>query len=307
MEYLELKNIENTDYFYQEAIKTLRTNLQFCGSSVRVIMFTSTMPSEGKSSTAFAAAVSLSDIRKKVLFIDADIRKSMMVKTHEISGHNAGLSQYLSGQKTLEEVVYGTNVENLDLVLAGPYSPNPAELLEDPTFKTLIEWGRERYDYIIIDTPPMMNLIDAAIIAEEADGAVLVVESGNISYRIAQRVKDQLEKSGCKILGAVLNRAGTGNSGGYYKKYYGKYYKKYDKYYEDRSERVNDDVRKASSALESAMTAEPKKVEKREPVISEPVPEKISVIPQERERESSSETDSNGRKAGCSRKRKDRN
>ena len=98
MAYIELKNIENTDYFYQEAIKTLRTNLQFCGSSVRVIMFTSTMPSEGKSSTAFAVAVSMANIRKRVLFIDADIRKSMMVKTHEITGHTSGLSQYLSGQ-----------------------------------------------------------------------------------------------------------------------------------------------------------------------------------------------------------------
>ena len=299
---IELKNIERTDYFYQEAVKTLRTNLQFCGSSVKVIMFTSTMPSEGKSSTAFAAAVSMSSIHKKVLFIDADIRKSMMVKTHEISGHNAGLSQYLSGQKTLEESVYSTNVENLDVVLAGPYSPNPAELLEDKTFDTLIQWARANYDYIIIDTPPMMNLIDAAIIAEEADGAVLVVESGNISYRIAQRVKDQLEKSGCRILGAVLNRAGTSSSGGYYKKYYGKYYKKYDKYYEDRSERTGDDVKKASSELEAAMTEEPEQKLRREPAAERKV-NKVSAAPAEREAESSTDID-NGRKAGCSRKRR---
>lgn len=112
---LELKNIERSDYYYREAIKTLRTNLQFCGSSVKVIMFTSTMPSEGKSATAFATAVSMSDIHKKVLFIDADIRKSVMVKTHEISGRNAGLSQYLSGQTTMEEIVHTTNVENLDV------------------------------------------------------------------------------------------------------------------------------------------------------------------------------------------------
>ena len=293
MAYIELKNIENTDYFYQEAIKTLRTNLQFCGSSVRVIMFTSTMPSEGKSSTAFAAAVSMASIRKKVLFIDADIRKSMMVKIHEITGHTSGLSQYLSGQKTLEETVYTTNVDHLDVVLAGPYSPNPAELLEYPTFKTMIDWAREHYDYVVIDTPPMMNLIDAAIIAEEADGAVLVVESGNISYRIAQRVKDQLEKSGCRILGAVLNRTGGGNSSGYYKKYYGKYYKKYDKYYENRSEREGDEVTLASAALETAMTAEPEQTEPKPKLFTEP--------------EQEPEAELNGRKAGCSRKRRDRN
>lgn len=293
---LELKNIERSDYYYREAIKTLRTNLQFCGSSVKVIMFTSTMPSEGKSSTAFAAAVSMSDIHKKVLFIDADIRKSMMVKTHEISGRNAGLSQYLSGQTTMEEIVHTTNVENLDVVLSGPYSPNPAELLEDPTFKTLLDWAREEYDYVIIDTPPMMNLIDAAIIAEEADGAVFVIESGTISYRLAQKVKEQLEKSGCKILGTVLNRTSTENSGGYYKKYYGKYYKKYDKYYEDRSERESDAVKKASSELETAIMAEPKKTEENN----------ISVISVKREKENMADTDISGRKAGCSRKRKER-
>ena len=296
---LELKNIERSDYYYREAIKTLRTNLQFCGSSVKIIMFTSAMPAEGKSSTAFAAAVSMSDIHKKVLFIDADIRKSIMVKTHEISGRNAGLSQYLSGQKTMEEIVHTTNVENLDMVLSGPYSPNPAELLEDPTFKTLLDWAREEYDYVIIDTPPMMNLIDAAIIAEEADGAVFVIESGTISYRLAQKVKEQLEKSGCRILGTVLNRTSTGNSGGYYKKYYGKYYKKYDKYYkyyEDRSERESDAVKKASSELETAIMAKQKKTEKNN----------ISVISVKREKENMADTDISGRKAGCSRKRKER-
>lgn len=219
-----------------------------------------------------------------------------MVKTHEISGRNAGLSQYLSGQTTMEEIVHTTNVENLDVVLSGPYSPNPAELLEDPTFKTLLDWAREEYDYVIIDTPPMMNLIDAAIIAEEADGAVLVIESGTISYRLVQKVKEQLEKSGCKILGTVLNRTNTENSGGYYKKYYGKYYKKYDKYYEDRSERESDAVKKASSELETAIMAEQKKTEENN----------ISVISVKREKENMADTDISGRKAGCSRKRKER-
>lgn len=280
---LELKNIEKTDYYYQEAIKTLRTNLQFCGSSVKVIMFTSTMPSEGKSSTTLAVAAALGSIGKKILFVDADIRKSMIVKTHEISGHKLGLSQYLSGQKTLEEVVYSTNVENMDMILAGPYSPNPAELLEDEMFEKLLTWAREWYDYIIIDTPPMANLIDGAIIAKECDGAVLVIEDGKISYRIAQRVKIQLEKSGCRILGAVLNRAGTGYSGGYYKKYYGKYYGKYgkyDKYYENHADRPEIEETKALSDLEAAMTADTDRREKTDDIEI-------------------------GRKTGCSRKRKE--
>ena len=204
---LELKNTERNDYYYEEAIKTLRTNIQFCGSSLKTILFTSTVSGEGKSATTVAVASSLGSIGKRVLLVD--------------------LSQYLSGQKKLGEVIYHTNMENVDMILAGPYSPNPAELLEDELFKVLLENARELYDYIIIDTPPMLNLIDGAIIANQCDGAVIVVESGGISYRMAQKVKSQLEKSGCRILGAVLNRVGGEYGSGYYKKYYGKYYKKY--------------------------------------------------------------------------------
>ena len=224
---LELKNTERNDYYYEEAIKTLRTNIQFCGSSLKTILFTSTVSGEGKSATTVAVASSLGSIGKRVLLVDADIRKSVLVKRHESSGRPNGLSQYLSGQKKLGEVIYHTNMENVDMILAGPYSPNPAELLEDELFKVLLENARELYDYIIIDTPPMLNLIDGAIIANQCDGAVIVVESGGISYRMAQKVKAQLEKSGCRILGAVLNRVGGEYGSGYYKKYYGKYYKKY--------------------------------------------------------------------------------
>ena len=103
--------------------------------------------------------------------------------------------------------------------------------MEDDLFKLLLEDAKERYDYILIDTPPMANIIDGAIIASQCDGAVIVIESGAISYRLAQKVKAQLEKSGCRILGAVLNRVGMSYETGYYKKHYGKYSKYYGKYY----------------------------------------------------------------------------
>ena len=103
--------------------------------------------------------------------------------------------------------------------------------MEDPLFKELIEAARKDYDYVVIDTPPMGNLIDGAIIASQCDGAALVVEAGAISYRRAQKVKSQLERSGCRILGAVLSKVGGSENGRYYdtyyKKYYGKYYGKY--------------------------------------------------------------------------------
>lgn len=225
---INLKLLETKNYHFEEAIKTLRTNIQFCGNGLKIIMLTSSLPDEGKSEITFALASSLGSIGKKVLLIDADIRKSVLVKRYEIKEKTNGLSQYLSGQRRLTEVRYHTNIENLDIILSGPYAPNPAELLEDVLFKKLLEESRAVYDYVIIDTPPMANLIDGAIIASHCDGAVIVVESENISYHLVQKVKTQLERSGCRILGAVLNRVKTGYDNGYYKKYGGKYYWKYE-------------------------------------------------------------------------------
>lgn len=219
------------DYHYNEAIKTLRTNIQFCGSGIRTIMLTSSLPDEGKSDIGFALASSLAQIGKKVIFIDADIRKSILVSRYQLEDEVYGLSQYLSGQETLETVLYDTNIHNLSMIFAGPYSPNPAELLEEELFEKLVQKMREQYEYIIIDTPPMANLIDGAIVARQCDGAVMVVESGTISYRLEQKVKGQLEKSGCRILGVVLNKVSMERNG-YYNKYYSRYgkYKKYSKY-----------------------------------------------------------------------------
>lgn len=230
---VELNREMKDDYGYKEAIKTLRTNIQFCGSSIRCIMMTSSMPDEGKSDVSMALAQSFAQIGRKTLIIDADIRKSILVARYRLEAEVNGLSQYLSGQKTLEEILYYTSDDNLDVIFAGPYSPNPVELLEEDLLGQMIEVARAYYDYIIIDTPPMAELIDGAIVARHCDGAVLVIESGAVSYRLEQRVKNQIEKSGCRILGAVLNKVDTTGE-----KYYGRYgkyghygkYKKYQRY-----------------------------------------------------------------------------
>lgn len=218
---VELKREMQDDYNYEEAIKTLRTNIQFCGSNIRAVFFTSSLPDEGKSDISFALARSLAQIGKKTILIDADIRKSVLVERYHLVQELFGLSQYLSGQKDLEEVIYQTNEENLSVIFAGPYSPNPAELLEEDLCGRMFEALRSYYDYIIVDTPPMGNLID---------GAVMVIESGAISYRLEQKVKGQLEKYGCRILGVVLNKVDV-QAKGYYGKYgrYGRY-KRYDSY-----------------------------------------------------------------------------
>ena len=236
-QFVTLNRIMKDDYHYNEAIKTLRTNIQFCGNGIKTIMLTSSLPDEGKSDITFAMASSLAQIGKKVVMVDADIRKSVLVSRYHLEREVSGLSQYLSGQRSLENVLYDTNIENLSIIFAGPYSLNPADLLEESLFGDMISKLKEKYDYIIVDTPPMGNLIDGAIVARQCDGAVMVIESGSISYRLEQRVKGQLEKSGCRILGVVLNKVNMKRNG-YYSKYYGKYgkyskyghYGKYDRY-----------------------------------------------------------------------------
>ena len=220
------------DYFYEEAIKTLRTNLQFSGKNNKVVLLTSVHSNEGKSDISFNLAVELGKAGKKVLLVDADIRKSVYKSRYNIEEETQGLSQYLSGQvEQIDQVVYKTNYENLYLILAGPYAPNPTEMLGDEQFGQLLKAARQVFEYVIVDTPPLGTVVDAAVIGQYCDGALLVIENGSTSYRACQKVKGQLERSGCKILGAVLNKVSSKGRNSYYSRY-GRYYgNKYGAYY----------------------------------------------------------------------------
>lgn len=221
-----MKDPKKSDYFYEESIKNLRTNIQFLGKQTKVILFTSCYSNEGKSDIAFTLSVEMGKTGKRVLLIDADIRKSSYVRRFHVKEKVAGLSQYLSGQVSMNEIIYQTNYENMDMVFAGPTAPNPSELLNDPEFEKLLNEIKDDYEYIFIDTPPALNLTDATVVARYCDGGILVVEAEAVSYKIAQKVKSQLERSGCPILGAVLNKVDV-QKRKYYKSYYSKgYYKK---------------------------------------------------------------------------------
>ncbi|MBS6930697.1 MAG: CpsD/CapB family tyrosine-protein kinase [Lachnospiraceae bacterium oral taxon 082] len=209
-------------FLYEESMRMLRTNLQFSGGNLRVILFTSSIQDEGKSETSFQLAISFAKLDKKVLYVDADMRKSVFTTRYQIKENVQGLSQYLSGQNT-EDIVYKTNIKNMDVVFAGPYAPNPAELLYENKLDEFIKKQRLQYDYIIIDAPPLANIVDAAVIGRCVDGAVIVVKSATVSQRMVKRVKDQLEKVNCKIIGAVLNGVEM-KKNSYHYKYYGDYY-----------------------------------------------------------------------------------
>lgn len=224
-----LKDPKKSDYFYEESIKTLRTNIQFSSKQVKVVLLTSCYPNEGKSDIAFSLSLEMGKAGKRVLLVDADIRKSNFIKRYSVNQTIHGLSQYLSGQVERQWITYQTNFPNVDMIFAGPLAPNPSELLGDPAFGELLEEKRKEYDYIFIDTPPIGNMIDAAIVAEKSDGAVLVIESEAVSYNVAQKSLAQLERSGCKILGAVLNKVDMKKD-----KYYSSYYGRYGGYYKHK-------------------------------------------------------------------------
>jgi capsular exopolysaccharide synthesis family protein len=223
---INIERLTKLDYRSNEAYKNLRTNIQLCGHSIKVIMTTSATPNEGKSSVSFNLAVSFAETGKKVIFIDADLRKSVLVGRYKINKGIKGLTHYLSGMNSFEEVAYSTNVENLYTVFSGQIPPNPAELLDSEMFSDLVKRLREEYDYVIIDTPPLANVIDAAIVAQNCDGAIFVIAANSTSHKFVGRSIEQLKKTRCKILGAVLNKVDLSENG-YYGKYYGNYYGKY--------------------------------------------------------------------------------
>lgn len=205
------------DYVTNEAYKTLRTNLLFSGKDVKTVLVTSSNEDEGKSTISTELSKSLADAGKRTLFIDADMRKSVILKNNDTV---KGLSELLLDMCAPDEVIYATQNENFDVLFSGHFPPNPVEILGGSKFKEVLEELKKEYDYIIIDTPPVGAVIDAAVIASNCDGAVLIVAYRKTNRKDAKEAKEQIEKSGCKVLGAVINEVEKKNS-----TYQSKYYK----------------------------------------------------------------------------------
>ena len=167
---------EINDYRMVEGLNQLKTNLAFCGKDIKVITMTSSVPNEGKSSVSLSLSRTLAESGKKILMVDADLRKSVMAARYHIQGIDKGLSHYLTGQAEVEDIIYETEVEGLCITVAGPLSPDPTSILDSEQFEQFIEKVRDMFDYVIIDTPPLGIVIDAVIIGKYTDGAVIVIE-----------------------------------------------------------------------------------------------------------------------------------
>ncbi len=219
MQFVLFEKAKDFSNSMKESLRALRTNIQFCGDDIKTILVTSAIPNEGKSSVSFNLARSLVESEKTVLLLDTDMRKSVFMErtgARCVDGQIYGLSHYLSGQKTLSDVFCSTDMSGLYTIFSGPRTPNPTEMLDNRRFKSLLEYAKTKFDYIIIDCAPLGTAIDAAVVAKHCDGAILVVGQGMASSRMVVSAKKQLEQSGVRVLGAVLNKVKkTSHSYGY--------------------------------------------------------------------------------------------
>ena len=201
-----------------EGYKSLRASIMLTAKDAppRCLLFTSMAPSDGKTTTAINLATALANSGKKVVLIDADLRKPSLSRIMGLQSE-VGLSTYLSGN-TDEEIILGTDVENLWTIMAGPVPPLPSELLSSERLKDLIARLHETYDMVVIDSPPVMPVSDSLILSRLADTTVVVVRAGKTSYDLLERGIKAMNKVGTDVKGLVINRASSKN-GGYY--YYG--------------------------------------------------------------------------------------
>ena len=229
-----------------EAYRSLRTNIQFADidKPKRVILMTSTTSKEGKSTTAVNLAVTLAQTGSRVLLVDSDLRRPAL---HNFFGFDKayGLTNVLIGSLSLDDVIKPTEVDKLDVITAGDIPPNPAELVASEKMRKFIEDVRARYDHVILDSPPVIAVTDAAILATRVDGALLVVSSGTVNRKEVQRSVALIKNVRSNILGVVLNGLDVKRIYGSY--YYYFHYYQYYYYYGSESKKHKKKVRVKTS------------------------------------------------------------
>jgi capsular exopolysaccharide synthesis family protein len=217
-----------------ESYRALRTSLLLTnlGAPPKVIIVTSALPQEGKTTTSMNTALVLAQKGVRVLLIDADLRRPSIHKILGM-GPRSGLSNVLTGSATLQQTITRSSIlPNLYILPAGTPPPNPAELLASTNMRDVLEELRGQYDHIVVDTPPTLSVTDAVVLSPRADAIVLVIRSGQTTKQALRRSRDILTQVNAKVSGVLLNAVDL-TSPDYY--YYYEYQSKYSRYYRDES------------------------------------------------------------------------
>ena len=203
-----------------EQYRTIRTNINFSlvDRELRSLLVTSAGPVEGKSTTAANLAIVYAQQGKRVLLVDADMRRPTIHYTFHLV-NMSGLTTILTGKASLKKAVQESKVENLDILTCGPIPPNPAEMLSSQAMMNFFTKVHEQYDLVIFDTPPVLAVTDAQVLADKCDGTVLVVSSGKTDMEEAVKTKELLAATKTKLLGVILNNKKMLNENYYH--YYG--------------------------------------------------------------------------------------
>lgn len=210
----------NSKSVVSEQFRTLRTNINFSmpDQELQTILFTSASPGEGKSTIAANTAIVFAQEGKRVLLVDADMRKPTVHYTFHMT-NTLGLSNLLTRQATLDEVVKESEIDKLHVITCGPIPPNPAELLGSRTMNKIIEEMKDHYDIILFDAPPVLSVTDGQILSNKCEGTVLVLSAGQTEKEGIVKAKEALVSSQANLIGAVLNNYTLDKD--HYYQYYG--------------------------------------------------------------------------------------
>lgn len=228
-EHRDLYVLQNPKSGAAECARSVRTNLVFMATDrpLRRLLLTSARPGEGKTTTVTALGITMAQAGNRVLILDTDLRKPRLHRAFGVSGEK-GLTSVLVGEP-LDECIKSTELVNLHVLPCGPLAPNPAELLHSERFTRLLDELSERYDRLLLDSPPIGVVTDAAILSKVADGTVFVVQANSTPKEALRRSARQLFDVGATVLGVVLNdfELGSKGRGGYSDYYYYQYYRGY--------------------------------------------------------------------------------
>jgi succinoglycan biosynthesis transport protein ExoP len=242
----EVKEVELINHLYphfpiSEDYRTVRTSILLSQAEKppKTIMFTSAMTQEGKTATVVNMAISFAQLQERVLVVETDLRKPRLHRLFKVR-NLSGLTAYLTGKVSIKDIIQKTFIDNIWLIPCGPVPPNPVELLNSSKMKNMLEEVGQVFDIVLLDSPPMLAVIDPVIISSITDSVVLVLRGGKTRRKPFLAAVEELRKARTNILGVVFNAADLSKEGSYYTKYY--HYHKYGLYGEDRETPTQDHI-----------------------------------------------------------------